>query len=361
VIGLLSDLDEAQRPAKDLKKLGLRGNQISVIAPSARAGASVDGLQLASMDVAGLGPVAAGGPLLQYLTPATAEANPDALIASLRRMGVPEAEATGYVHGVRNGYTLEAAIVDDDKAGEALAIMRRHAGEGDTTGLREDVGSAGGRTNDAVHARTRTTGHEDTTRLPVVEEELTVGKRAVSNGGVRVSTHVIEQPLAEQVTLREEHIDVQRNRVDRSVESGDDAFRERTIEVTATAEQPVVAKRAHVVEEVVVKKDVTNRTETVRDTVRKTDVRVEKLRPFDEATYRDHFQQSQARLGERASFDQYAPAYRFGHELRGDRRFAGADWDRVEPEARTSWEKKSPGTWERFKDSVRHAWQRATE
>ena len=56
-----------------------------------------------------------------------------------------------------------------------------------------------------------------------------------------------------------------------------DAFRERTIELTETGEEAVVGKTARVVEEVVLSKDVGTRTETVTDTVRRTDVEVENL------------------------------------------------------------------------------------
>ena len=65
--------------------------------------------------------------------------------------------------------------------------------------------------------------------------------------------------------------------MDRAATGADMAFREGTIEVTETSEVPVVAKEARVVEEVVVGKTATDRTETVRDTVRRTDVEVEDL------------------------------------------------------------------------------------
>ena len=52
-------------------------------------------------------------------------------------------------------------------------------------------------------------------------------------------------------------------------------FRERTIEVTATAEEAVVAKEARVKEEIVVGKDTEERTETVSDTVRRTEVEID--------------------------------------------------------------------------------------
>jgi stress response protein YsnF len=51
----------------------------------------------------------------------------------------------------------------------------------------------------------------------------------------------------------------------------------RAIEVTATAEEPMVSKQARVAEEVVIGKGVAERTETVRDTMRRTEVELEQL------------------------------------------------------------------------------------
>ncbi len=114
--------------------------------------------------------------------------------------------------------------------------------------------------------------------LPVIEEELQVGKREVETGGVRVTNRMTETPVAEQVTLREEHVNVERHAVNRPVSDADAvAFREGTIEVSEKSEQAVVGKQARVVEEVVVGKQATERTETVRDTVKRTDVEVEDL------------------------------------------------------------------------------------
>jgi uncharacterized protein (TIGR02271 family) len=116
-------------------------------------------------------------------------------------------------------------------------------------------------------------------RVPVVEEELKVGKREVERGGVRVQTNVEEKPVEQQVNLREEHVRVERRPVDRPATQADvnHALHGRTVEVREHAEQPVVQKEARVVEEVVVGKEATQRTETVRDTVRRTDVDVENV------------------------------------------------------------------------------------
>ncbi len=54
--------------------------------------------------------------------------------------------------------------------------------------------------------------------------------------------------------------------------ASEDAFRERTIEVSEVDEEAVVEKEAQVVEEVVISKDTVEHEETVRDTVRRTDV-----------------------------------------------------------------------------------------
>ena len=117
-------------------------------------------------------------------------------------------------------------------------------------------------------------------RVPVVQEELKVGKREVeTGGGVRVRTEIEERPVQEQVNLREEHVRVERHAVDRPATQADvnQALHGRTIEVREKSEQPVVSKEARVVEEVVVGKEATQRTETVRDTVRRTDVEVEQV------------------------------------------------------------------------------------
>jgi len=111
--------------------------------------------------------------------------------------------------------------------------------------------------------------------LPVIEEQLAVGKRTVESGAARVRTTITERPVEESVTLREEHVHVERHKVDRPINNADAAFKEGTIEMTEKAEVPVVAKEARVVEEVVVGKQVTEREETVRDTVKRTEVDVD--------------------------------------------------------------------------------------
>ena len=91
-------------------------------------------------------------------------------------------------------------------------------------------------------------------------------------------TNVTERPVTETVNLREENITVDRHKVDRAVTDADlTAVKGGNFTVTEQAEKAVVGKTAHVVEEVVIGKDVTEHTETISDTVKRTDVDVQDL------------------------------------------------------------------------------------
>lgn len=205
--------------------------------------------------------------------------------------------------------------------------------------------------------------------VPVVREELQVGKRTVTTGGVRIYARTVETPVTETVSLRSERAVVDRRPVDRPATEADlDALGETTIEVRETTEQPVVGKEARVVEEVRVGKVVEHHTQDVTDTVRNTEVAVEPIEPQrrDLATdsggdddFRSHFQSRLAASGSR--FEDYEPAYRYGAGLSADSRYSGRSWDTVEPDLRRDWERSHPGSdWERFKSAVRHGWERLT-
>ena len=116
------------------------------------------------------------------------------------------------------------------------------------------------------------------TSIPVIEENVEIGKREVETGGARISSRIVEEEVEENITLREEHINVERTPVNRPATNADiNAFREGEIELTEHAEVPVVNKEARVVEEITLDKEVTERDEVIRDTVRKTEVDVENL------------------------------------------------------------------------------------
>ncbi len=148
-------------------------------------------------------------------------------------------------------------------------------GASGTSSTATSTGSALGATSVNTSSE-RVSGRDEV--IPVAEEELHVGKRDVSHGRVRVRSYVVERPVSEQVSLREEHVAVERRPVSGTTQTGTlggDPFQERTIEVEERGEEAVVSKEARVVEEVMVRKEADQRTETISDTVRKTEVDVE--------------------------------------------------------------------------------------
>ncbi|MEN9934052.1 MAG: hypothetical protein RLZZ387_631 [Chloroflexota bacterium] len=361
-----------------------------------------------ALAIPGIGPVIAAGPLAAALGSAGAGAVVGAgagavgggLLGGLVGLGIPEDDAHLYAEGIRRGGALVTVRTSENRVEPIAAIMQRHgvididdrSAEWRSSGwsrfdenskpyTRNEINtfrssrSANtiGTTNRSTGARDvsarnqrRSTGGEET--LPVIEEELQVGKRQVQRGGVRVHTKVEERPVEEQVNLRDERVRVERRPVDRPVGADMNVFKETSFEMTETAEEAVVQKRARVIEEVVVRKDVEDHTETIRDTVRRQDVHVHEegtteravgSRAFDtyDNDYRTHFTSSMGSSG--YSYDQYRPVYRYGYDLANDRRYTGKDWNAIESDARRSWEERNPNSWDEFKDSVRYAWERA--
>jgi len=203
---------------------------------------------------------------------------------------MPEEDRETFTEGVRRGgYLLTARVAGDeverayevlDEAGpvdlEERSTTWRQEGWGGTDGATRTTTTTTGAAEVgglAVAGRGRAAG-EDGEVLQVAEERLRVGKREVARGAVRVRSYVTERPVEERVTLRDETVRVERRPVDRELAAGDRAFEERTIEAVERDEEAVVSKTARVTEEITLGKRVENRTETVRDTVRKQEVEV---------------------------------------------------------------------------------------
>jgi uncharacterized protein (TIGR02271 family) len=195
-----------------------------------------------------------------------------------------------YSEAVRRGGTMVTINADEDRTDRAISILERY----DPVDVDERAAAYRASGYGGFDASAQPYTSEESTRerelyrnrmddqgeirVPVVEENLEVGKRQVQRGGVRVYNRVTETPVEKDVQLREEHVSVDRRRVDRPITDADmNSLQEGTIEVTETAEEAVVSKRARVAEEVVISKDVNERTETVHDSVRRSDVDVEEL------------------------------------------------------------------------------------
>jgi stress response protein YsnF len=169
------------------------------------------------------------------------------------------------VHAQSNDQAEQAADVLDDCG--AIDVDERSSS-----------GGYGAVSNSNTEDRSSLTGNRSETTIPRIEENLEVGKRTEERGGVRVRSRIVEKPVEEHIRLRSEEVHVERQAVNRPISDADaNNLRDRDIELTERTEVPVINKEARVVEEIRLSKEVNERNETVRDTVRNTEIDVDRL------------------------------------------------------------------------------------
>jgi stress response protein YsnF len=171
------------------------------------------------------------------------------------------------------GHMLLAQVRSGEDPNLIVDVLERVANEGERMNFAgDDLASASASPASGVVAEER---------IPVVEEELRVGTREVVRGGARVRTRVEEVPVQQDIELIEEHARVERRPATRIVSEAEleagGLLRERVIEVAQMREEAVVTKQAFVREEVVVSKNVERRMERIEETVRRTEVDVDRL------------------------------------------------------------------------------------
>lgn len=342
-----------------------------------------------------------------------------------------------YEDAVNNGHTFLSVDVTDQNVDNVADVLNAHnpvdvhreegvdqMRSGDTVGQMRNSDplaaapptgavpayGAGTAVNAGTNRTTGTPGTQgvrDGEAIPVVREEMKVGKRAVLKGGVRVYSRMVDEPVEETVRLREEKVRVDRTPVNREATAADlRPGKEQVFEVKEYAEEAVVSKQARVVEEVRIRKDANERTETVRDNVRHTEVNVENVAggsasdvrtggstsgrtttnaggpasvagspaypntgsagttagtgfgAYDE-DFQRHYQSAYGTSGE--SYDTYRPGYNYGSEMANDPRYKGRSWNEVESDLRSDYGRRYPNsTWDRMKDSVQYGWNKVT-
>lgn len=302
VVGLFSTPNEAQQVVTELTSAGIRRDDISLVAKDDRSGVSGTGTRdedtgetkgaeglatgagigavlggiggvlvgMGALAIPGIGPIIAAGPIAAGLAGAAGGAVAGGLIGGLIGLGIPEEEAHVYAEGVRRGHTLVVVKAEDAQAQSAANIMNRHNPL--------DVHTESAKWRQQGWSGRMSEGRQgESEAIPVTQEELVVGKKAVDTGGVRVHSHVTEKPVEANVHLHQERVQVERMPVDRPVSDADRAFQDRTIEAREMGEEAVVGKKTRVVEEVRVRKEGEEREEQIKDTVRRTDVDVDRL------------------------------------------------------------------------------------
>jgi uncharacterized protein (TIGR02271 family) len=199
---------------------------------------------------------------------------------------IEEHEATVYAKAVESGGVVLALRAKEEEIPKAMGILNQHnlvdvKDRAVDTGIISKVAAATIAAPAAVAAAVPARpvisdlGKNEVIRL--AEEHLEVGKRLVEQGTTRIRRFVTEKPVEAQVTLHEEHAEVVRRAVSDPNYVKDIDWSDSTIEVLETSEEAVVSKSARIAEEVVVGKTGSDRVETVRDTVRRQQVEVERV------------------------------------------------------------------------------------
>ncbi len=371
VVAVFDDVSEARAAASELKTAGLGSDKVYVSSENTPAGSNAGYTPHHEGGFTGwvkslfggeehdhgrsYETAVAGGKTVVSID--TTEANADRASEILSRHSPVDVHTDdfGAAHGV--------ATSDTHSAGYA-------GSRSDVLNARDELDTAAGSPGSFGHPAGRPVDTNAAPAIPVVHEELKVGKRDVQTGGVRVYSRMTDTPVEQDVNLRQEHVRVDRQPVDRAATDADlRAGRDQVIEVSEYGEEPVVAKQARVVEEVRVNKDASERTETVRDSVRQSDVQVENLadrgnRPNGQTSaydsdFRKHFAATYP--ANAANYDDYAPAYRYGYEAASDPRYAGRDYSQVESDLRSDYGRRYPNSaWDRMKDSIRYGWDKMT-
>ncbi len=268
--------------------------------------------------------------------------------ASVKEAFLPDEDRHAYEEGVRRGGYLLCAQVDEDRADEAIRLLEESnsidfeqrqeqwrgegwpgfqatqtrqgiAGEQFSGGFgdrQETAGFAGQQATSGFTGGEQRSAAIEEEHIPIVEEQLKVGKREFERGGARVRSYIREVPVHEQVSLREEHVSVERRPVDQPISERNlqdsDLLREREVSMTERAEEAVVGKVAEVREELVVRKTAEEHVEQIDDSVRRTEVEVD-----------------EARTGEdRSAFGSFGTGATQGGSTGGSAGFSGTGSDR---------------------------------
>lgn len=174
-----------------------------------------------------------------------------------------------YAKQIRRGGALLSVDLPDDTQIEPIREAMLNAGETDMNAPRSEQGEASGSAPEKALAESQA--------IPMVEEEMKVGKKKVGKGKVRVTSRMEETPVQQKVKLTEENAVIRSRPMDRDASPEDMATAgEGTIEIEESAEKAVIKKNARVVGEIEVGKESRQKTKTVKDTVRHTEVDVEK-------------------------------------------------------------------------------------
>jgi stress response protein YsnF len=197
---------------------------------------------------------------------------------------IQQFEATVYGRTVEAGGVVLTVRVPETDAARATSILNAHRSV-DLTKRAEQEGLIAATTTTA--AKTQPVRQAPVTAaagaitgeqvLALAEEQINVGKRQIQEGTTRIRRFVTETPVEAQITLHEEHTRVLRRASTDPNYIRNIDWTDKTIEVTETAEEPVVTKSVRITEEVVIQREGSDHVKTVHDKVRRQQVEVERV------------------------------------------------------------------------------------
>jgi len=397
VVGVFHDMDDARDAVDALKDAGFAANDIGLLAHDRErgrevaeetgtrshvgegaatglvAGGLLGGLGgwlvgIGALAIPGVGPFIAAGALGAALTGAAVGAGVGAIAGALVGLGIPEDEAKYYEGEVRGGRTL-VTVRSDGRYDEAREIMRDHGAydieDRDTERainrpVADNTGAASGY---MAGGMTDTAGQQ---RMELRQEELRADKQQVETGSVTLRKDVVEEQRSIDVPVTREEVTIERRPVERRPSDRPIEATGQTIEVPVHEEQVEVEKRPVVYEEVGVGTRAVTETQSVSETVRREEARLDRdgnveVVGWNDAmpSYRQRWQQRYGSTGGR--WEDYEPTYRYGYEMRARPEYRGRSFNDVEPSMRSDWERRYPNTpWDRARESIRETWDEKT-
>jgi len=194
---------------------------------------------------------------------------------------IDDSEAEAYGTALEDGGVVLTVRVPEEDVGRATEILNAHDAVDLQRKAVSDVrpngvppATASGPARPATMAAGSTIGAEEVLRL--AEEQINVGKRVVSGGTTRIRRFVSEKPVEANISLHEEHAAVIRRAAADPSFAQDIDWSDKIIEVSETVEEPVITKSVQITEEVIIRKESTDSVRTVRDKVRKQEIKVER-------------------------------------------------------------------------------------
>jgi len=308
VVGVFSDRTKAQEVIAELKRAGFRDDQIGLtsggthgdtdssdakgnyageggvagVATGAGLGA-LWGLGILAGVLPAIGPAIAGGTLAVLLSSAAAGAAAAGLAGTLVGLGIPKEEAEFYEGEVKAGRTIVTVNANGRNA-EALAILRRFGGydmssrgEGSmTSALGTSASGTSALKDQSQAACAATLKGGDQRTIQAKEEKLEVRKHKEQTGSVTVRKEVHTEHKTLEVPVEREEVVIERHAVSGKTASGSIGKSEE-IRIPVSEEHVHIEKTPVVTEEVTVGKRKVKDSERVGATVRKEEIKVDKV------------------------------------------------------------------------------------